>query len=51
MALELRVRVKNAVCGGVVSRRVHGIGTSLVEGSLVKLCQIRCSRTHPVYIL
>jgi hypothetical protein len=31
MTLELRVSVENAVCRGVVSRRVHGIGTSLVE--------------------
>jgi hypothetical protein len=34
MSLELRVSVKDTVCRRVVSRRIHSIGTSLVERSL-----------------
>jgi hypothetical protein len=34
MTLELRVCVQNAVCRGVIPRRIHRIGTCLVEGSL-----------------
>jgi hypothetical protein len=34
MTLEVRVCVQNTVCRRVVSRRIHRIGTRLVEGSL-----------------
>jgi hypothetical protein len=34
MTLEFRVCVQDTVCGGVVSRRIHGIGSGLVERRL-----------------
>jgi hypothetical protein len=37
MSLELRIRVQNTVCRRVVSRRIHSIGTGLVERSLARL--------------
>jgi hypothetical protein len=48
MALELRVCVQNTVCGGVVSRRIHSIGTCFVERSLS--FPISSVQLHP-YIL
>jgi hypothetical protein len=32
MAGVIRIRLEDAVCGGVVSGCVHGIGACLVEG-------------------
>ena len=36
MPPKLRIRLENAVRGGIVARRVHGIGARLVEGGLDK---------------
>ena len=33
----LRVSVQDAVCGGVVARRIHSIRTSLVQRRLIDL--------------
>lgn len=37
MPRELRIRAENAVSRGVISRSIHSIGASLIEGRLLNL--------------